>query len=113
MMFRMLLALAIVGCATPSLSQSFSCMIGTQPACLDYGDKVCSSNSKCVRSDAVCFDSFTCNYAGFVCKSDMDDLADKAKRMAQGYDELRFCLNRADDMEDVADCVRRDGFNIY
>jgi len=112
-MIRLLLALAAGALVTPSSAQSFSCSIGSQPACLDYGDKVCSSNGKCVTSDAVCFDSYTCNFQGFVCKSDMDELSDKAKRMAQGYDELRYCLSRADDMDDVAKCVRNDSFNSY
>ena len=34
----LLLALTL---ASPALGQDFSCRIGTQPACLDYGDKVC------------------------------------------------------------------------
>lgn len=112
-MFRLIIALSVVLLATPSLAQSFSCRMGTEPACLDYGDKVCSSRGKCVTSDAVCFDSYTCNYAGFVCKSDMDELAEKAKRVTQGYDDLRYCLSRASDMGDVADCVRKDNFNVY
>lgn len=112
-MIRFLLAFAALALATPSFGQSFSCRMGSQPACLDYGDKVCSSNGKCVTSDAVCFDSYTCNFQGFVCKSDMDELAEKAKRMARGYDELRQCLSRSNNMSDVADCVRRDTFNTY
>lgn len=112
-MIRLLLAVAAVTLTTPTFAQSFSCRMGSQPACLDYGDKVCNSTAKCVSSDAVCFDSYTCNYSGFVCKSDMDDLAKKAKRMAEGYDELRQCLSRAGEMAGVADCVRRDNFNTY
>jgi hypothetical protein len=112
-MIRLFFVLAAVALATPSLAQSFSCSIGSQPACLDYGEKVCSSNGKCVTSDAVCFNSYTCNFEGFVCKSDMDELAEKAKRMAQGYDELRQCLSHSSDMSDVAECVRKDNFNIY
>ena len=112
-MIRFLVAVAVSSLVTPSLAQSFSCRMGSQPACLDYGAKVCSSNGKCVTSDAVCFDSYTCNFQGFVCKSDMEELSDKANRIAQGYDDLRRCLGRAEDMDGVADCVRKDNFKIY
>lgn len=91
--------------ATECLAQSFSCSMG-QPACVGYDEKV-------VRRDAQCFASYTCFPAGFVCKSDMDELADKAKRMAQGYDDLRQCLSRASDMNDVESCVRRDNLNRF
>lgn len=109
MKFARLLAVCFLAASAPVQAQSFSCPIGKQAACLDYGDKVCDSIlGKCVPHDAQCFDSFTCNYAGFVCKSDMDDLARTAERMADSYDEFRACISRADDMEDVAQCVRLD-----
>jgi hypothetical protein len=73
----------------------FSCSFGKQGACLDYGDKVCSSMAKCVNNDAICFDSYTCNYKGFICKSKFDDLAEeyddllgKCKNIASEHDEL-------------------------
>lgn len=62
---------------TECFAQSFSCSMG-QPACVGYDEKV-------VRQDAQCFAGYTCFPGGFVCKSDMDELADKAKRMAQGW----------------------------
>lgn len=74
---------------------TFSCSYGKRAACLDYGDKVCSSFSKCVSNDAVCFDSYTCNYKGFICKSKFDNLADeydgllsKCKNIAAEHDDL-------------------------
>lgn len=93
-------------------AQSFSCPYGKQPSCLDYNDKVCSSMAKCVTHDAVCFDSYTCGYDGFVCKSDMESLAKKAKSMASNYDELRNCLARATDMDEVNTCVRLDSIRM-
>ena len=57
--------------------QSFSCPYGKTASCLDYGDKVCSSYSKCVSQDAKCFDSYTCGYEGFICKSKYDDVVDE------------------------------------
>lgn len=73
--------------------QGFSCAIGKQPACLDYGDKVCNSFAKCVSSDAVCFDSYTCGFEGFVCKSTLDDAieerVDQYNKLVREYNELK------------------------
>ncbi len=59
---RALILMAALAVASPALGQSFSCRIGTQPACLDYGDKICSSSVKCVDSNAACFDSYQCGH---------------------------------------------------
>jgi hypothetical protein len=91
--------------ATDAMAQSFSCSMG-RPSCVDYSDKI-------VRRDAQCFDSYTCFPGGFVCKSDMDELSEKARRIAQGYDDLRQCLSRASDMSGVASCVSRDNLNSF
>ena len=96
-----IVALSAVKAANP---QSFSCSSG-QPSCLGFGDKVVDRN-------AQCFDSYTCFPSGFVCKKDMDELADKAKRMASNYDDLRYCLSRSTDMEDVARCVSDDSMRF-
>lgn len=96
-----ILALSVATAANP---QSFSCSSG-QPSCLGFGDKVVDRN-------AQCFDSYTCFPAGFVCKKDMDELTDKAKRMASNYDDLRFCLSRSTDMDDVARCVSDDSMRF-
>ena len=99
---------------------SFSCSFGKQGACLDYGDKVCSSSAKCVSSDAKCFDSYTCGYGGFVCKSKLDDLASeydnllsKCKTIATEHDDtaeeyndlLRKYKNLASEYEDLQSCI--------
>ncbi len=62
-------------------AQNFSCRIGTQPACLDYGDQICSSRGKCVDSSSTCFDQYQCGYEGFTCKSNLTECVDE-------YDEL-------------------------
>lgn len=105
---RILATLAFVSVPGTASAQSFSCRPGTQPACLSYGDKVCSQFSKCVEYDAQCFDSYTCFPEGFVCKADMDELFEKAKRIASNYDDFRACIQRALDMEEVQSCVRLD-----
>jgi len=112
--------------AFPVHAQNFSCRIGTQPACLDYGDKVCSSMGKCVDSSSACFDQYQCNYEGFTCKSnvtqcveahdalvnkyndlsnDYDDLLTKAKEVAKKHDDLNDCLLYASDMDAVQTCL--------
>ena len=99
---------------------SFSCSFGQQGACLDYGDKVCSSFAKCVKSDAVCFDSYTCDYNGFVCKSkfneladDFDDLLKKCRNIASEYDAVVNDYNElirkhkmlASEYEEIQSCI--------
>lgn len=90
-----------------SYAQSFSCNYGKRAACLDYGDKVCNSFAKCVSSDAVCFDSYTCNYKGFVCKSTLDEIIEEHEKLVSRVDDLEWCLRRASDMDDVSSCMRR------
>ncbi len=87
-----LLAVTLLG---SSQAQNFSCPFGKQGACLDYGDKVCSSLGKCVDQNAVCFDSYTCDFKGFVCKSDFDQLGNeynsllrKARSIAEDHNSL-------------------------
>lgn len=118
--------------AGPATAQSFSCRMGTEPACLDYGAKVCSSQGKCVDSDAACFSSYQCNYEGFTCKSNLteviaehddlvakynellgtykdltnefDGLLEDARKVAQSHDALKACLLSASTMDDVLTC---------
>lgn len=73
------------GSAVP---QSFTCPIGKQASCLDYGDKVCSSYSKCVDQNAACFDSWQCDFEGFTCKSNVTDIVKKYDALVDDYNEL-------------------------
>lgn len=119
----LLLALAF---GSPALGQSFSCRIGTQPACLDYGDKVCSSTGMCIDRSAACFDQYQCNYEGFTCKSNVtecveahdtllrkhNELVDEfnanleiAKKMAARLHDIESCLIYASTLEDAKRCV--------
>lgn len=99
--------------------QSFSCSFG-EPACLDYGAVVCKSGAQCVARDSVCFDSYTCDYEGFACKSKLDDaveaydtqrgnyneLVDKFNSLNSSYEEARTDLEAAQSKaRRVADCV--------
>ncbi|MBD1547344.1 hypothetical protein [Roseibium aggregatum] len=86
-MFVVLMAAMYIASITNAYSQSFSCTFG-EPACLDYGAKVCSSSAKCVDQNAICFDSFTCDYKGFVCKSDYDEAVDEIDDKVRRYNAL-------------------------
>lgn len=112
--------LAVVAATGTAVAQdAFSCSWGKRGACLDYGDQVCSQLGKCVDQDAVCFRRSTCDFNGFVCKSDLTDLADeydsllaKAKQLASDYDSMQTsysnllqCLGRAVEIEDARRCA--------
>jgi hypothetical protein len=82
-------------------AESFSCSFG-QPACLDYGAVVCKSMAKCVSNDAVCFDSYTCGYGGFVCKTKLDDLVDEYDNLFKKAKAMEFDFVSAQgDLESV------------
>ena len=95
-------------------SGDFSCPLGTDGACLDWGDKVCSSFSKCVDKNASCFSEYTCGFQNeFVCKSDLDavvtkydELVRKFNRLVNEHDELIRKFNRLVDKHDELEtCV--------
>lgn len=106
----LLLALAL---PSSSLGQSFSCRIGAQPACLDYGDKVCSSSGMCVDQNAACFDKYQCNYEGFTCKSNVtecvaahDDLLRKHNQLVDDFNEnLGISKRMAARLDDIESCL--------
>lgn len=117
----------VLACASPALGQSFSCRIGTQPACLDYGEKVCSSGGMCVDRNAACFDQYQCNYEGFTCKSnvtecveahdtllrkhnelvdDFNENLEIAKEIAARLDDIERCLIYASTLDDAKRCTQ-------
>ena len=81
------LYLLSTGLTNISNAESFSCPLGSDPACLDYGAVVCKSMAKCVSDDAVCFESFQCGYQGFVCKSKLDDAIEEYENI---YRQAKF-----------------------
>ena len=85
---RALFLVAAMALASPALGQDFSCRIGTQPACLDYGDKVCSSSGMCVDSNAACFDKYQCNYEGFTCKSNVTECVEAHDKLLREHNTL-------------------------
>ena len=124
---RLPILLIALSLAAPALGQDFSCRIGTQPACLDYGDKVCSSSGMCVDQNAACFDKYQCDYEGFTCKSNVtecveahdallrkhNDLVDDfnenleiAKDMAARLDDIESCLIYASTLEAARLCAQ-------
>lgn len=100
--------------SSAAVAQSFSCRGGTQPACLDYGAKVCSSFSKCVSDDAVVFDRYQCDYKGFVCKSALDEVVTKHDEIVEDYNRMLREKNElidqyntlAEKSRNMVNCVR-------
>ena len=81
--------------ASPAIGDSFSCRMGTRPACLDPGDKVCISGGMCIDSSALCYDRHQCDSEGFTCKSNVTkciklqgELVDDYNDLARKYNEL-------------------------
>jgi len=112
---RLLVSLVCIAFYSSAFSygNEFTCPYGTEAACLDYGDKVCSSSAKCVRNDAICFDSYTCNYEGFICKSEYTDLSDEYESLHNEYEQtvndynelLRQYKSAMSEYEDFRTCV--------
>ncbi|WP_303902992.1 hypothetical protein [Thiohalomonas denitrificans] len=96
-----------------------SCPDSQKMVCLGYGDKIVGDN-------AVCFDRFECSQEGFVCKSELDDLAneyegllDKQNELTNRYNELvgvyestvtdyrnlKRCVEVASTLKDVQVCT--------
>lgn len=101
-MMRGVLVALSVALAAPASAQNFSCRFGTRPACLDFGDTVCSSMGRCVNTNAVCFDSFQCDFEGFTCRSNVtaciaerDDLRRRHNNLVIDYNDL---LGRHNDL---------------
>lgn len=113
------IATLIALCCGAAFGGDFTCPYGKDAACLDYGDKVCSSRAQCVSQDAVCFDSYSCDYKGFVCKSDMENLArqcdevqsagkeilEKYNRLVDEYDDARTCVQLASSLAQAKRCM--------
>lgn len=83
-----LAALLMCSLSTPILAQNFSCSLGKEPACLDYGAKVCSSYGKCVDQNTSCFDTYQCNYEGFTCKSNVTKCNELYDELVRNFNNL-------------------------
>jgi hypothetical protein len=99
----------------------FSCPTGTSAACLDIGDKVCPSSTKCVDEGATCFDDYPCDSSeGFVCESEYDGVMNGYKQAVSQHNalasenvtlremglEIKNCVINAPTLRDAIRCVR-------
>ena len=82
------LVLFLASSSNSTAQSSFSCRMGTEPACLDYAAVVCNSSAKCVARDAECFSSFTCDYNGFICKSEFNEAVAEIDEKVRNYNSL-------------------------
>lgn len=70
------------------MGQSFSCNFGARPACLGFGETVCSSSGMCVDQNAACFDRYQCNFEGFTCRSNVTECVDRNERLLREHSDL-------------------------
>lgn len=82
------LAFLFMAITQVAYAQNFSCSIGKRAACLDYGDKICSTYAKCVDESASCFNNYQCDYEGFTCKSNVTECFAKNDELVQKYNNL-------------------------
>jgi len=112
-LIRATILLLTLALAPPALGQSFSCRIGTQPACLDYGDKVCSSSGMCVDRNAACFNQYQCNHEGFTCKSNVTECVEAHDRLLRKHNELvddfnenlKIATDMASRLDEIESCL--------
>lgn len=111
-MIRFALAIILMCLPNVTIAQSFSCNWG-QPACLDYGETVCTSRGKCVDDNAICFDQWQCDYEGFTCRSNVTDCVEDYEALRRDYNDLVDDYNDiletarglADDLEEFESCL--------
>jgi hypothetical protein len=119
-MQQLILTITLV-LVSAGLRADFSCLDGTQPACLDHTDKVCPGSTKCVDENASCFDEYPCGSGGgFVCESKYDEMlnnsketVDKYNKLASENEDLRIerlarknCVANASTLAEARSCVR-------
>ena len=87
-MNRITLAFTLLLLSTFSWAE-FTCPTGTEAACIETGDRICSGSTKCVDVNASCFDDFPCSAEeGFVCGSEFDAALNDHERSTEKYDQL-------------------------
>ena len=99
----------------------FSCPEGTEVACIEASDRVCAANTKCVDTNATCFDEFPCRPdEGYVCGSEYDAALKDHQRSTEKYDQLvkenvglrqerldrKNCVLNATGLNEAQQCVR-------
>ncbi len=62
-------------------AETFYCPDGMQMKCLAFDKKI-------VDSKTICFDPMRCSQEGFVCKSELDTLAEKHESLVASHNEL-------------------------
>lgn len=116
-----LILIFILALLSTSAWSDFSCPDGSDPVCLDSGDKVCPASTMCVNKQATCFDDYPCDRnAGFVCESDYDSAMDSARQAIAQHDalaaenvdlrvqrlDIKNCILNAADLAGARKCVK-------
>jgi hypothetical protein len=77
--FTLLLSLGLL--AQQGAADTIYCKNGKQMHCLGFDEKV-------VERKALCFDPLQCSQAGFVCKSELDELESEHNELLRQHNEL-------------------------
>ena len=120
---KALAILFLVCMVTAGARAGFTCLDGTNMACLDDGDTVCPVTAKCVDKAAVCLDESRCDSdRGYICGSEYDAVLSDHQKTVDQYNQLlsenvslredrlgkRNCVINAATLKDAISCVRRD-----
>lgn len=115
-------SLVLILFLAPALAVAdFACPDGTEAACIETGDRICSASTKCVNENTTCFDDFPCKAdEGYVCGAEYDAALNDHKRSTQKYDQLvkenvdlrqerldrKNCVLNATGLTEAQTCVR-------
>ena len=109
--------------ATTAAQAGFTCLDGTNMACLDDGDTICPVTAKCVDKAAVCLDESRCDSdRGYICGSEYDAVLSDHQKTVDQYNQLlsenvdlredrlekRNCVINSASLKDAIKCVRQD-----
>ncbi len=61
--------------------------------------------AKCVTRDAVCFDSYTCDYNGFICKSEFNEAVAEIDEKVRRYNTL---VNQFNDLNSTFEILKTE-----
>ncbi len=108
-----ILLFTIAMCSS-ACAQNFSCQIGMQPACLNYGETVCVNRGVCVDENAACYNKYQCDFQGFTCVSFIQECKKSYDELLRQHNELVEKFNRnlesaiavESRVNEIANCLR-------
>lgn len=78
---RTMILTGVMFITSPAVGEPLACSEGKRLSCIEYGAKV-------VKGNAVCLDPLSCDHEGFVCKADLNSLAEEHEGLIGSHNEL-------------------------